>query len=120
MPTSRGFAKRSAVSEQTKRVLAIVSVVVGLLGIGCAVCFAACGAVVGIGGLVCGILAIRSESKVLAIVGVVVNTFALLAACGNMGWMAYRMKNGEDPFQQFRQHATDAGVPDAPNDPDAY
>lgn len=65
-------------SEDAKRIVAIVAIVLGIISLAAAICLPICGVFLGFVGAVLGIVAIRSESKVLAIVALAMNLVVIV------------------------------------------
>jgi hypothetical protein len=105
----------------SKRVVAIIALIVGVVALGGAVCIGACGALLAVLGLAMSVaaLVIKSvdgqRSRALAIVATVVNVLALIVAIINMAAGFWLMQSGQHPLFRTPTPDTaveaDAGVP---------
>lgn len=92
------------------KIAAIVALVLGILGLG-AWCIPICGGPLAILGIVLGILGLRSEGKIMAIIGLAMNALVLLASMGNAVWGMKMMMDGSHPFASPPGQVAPAGPP---------
>jgi len=83
--------------EDKAKKLAIASLVLGLLGLA-AWCLPICGGPLAIIGIVLGVMGLKSQGRVMAIIGLVLNGLALLATIVNAAWGMKMAMDGEHPF----------------------
>jgi hypothetical protein len=83
-------------NDKTK-LLAIISLVLGILGLG-AWCLPICGGPLALAGIVLGILGVRGEGKIMAIIGLALNGLALIATIVNAAWGMKMAMDGDHPL----------------------
>lgn len=76
------FTPEYGLPQKDNKALAIAALVLGILNL-CAWFFPICGFPLGIAGVICGVLGLKSSSKTLAIVGLVLSGLALLLTLCN-------------------------------------
>lgn len=99
-------------NDKTK-VLAIISLVLGILGLG-AWCLPICGGPLALAGIVLGVLGIRGEGKIMAIIGLALNGLALIATIVNAAWGMKMAMDGNHPLIDTTppgQHAPAGPIP---------
>lgn len=109
---------RFSMSDNRPKALALISLILGVVGLG-AWCLPICGLPFAIAGLVLGILGLRSEGRLMAIIGIVLNGLALIATLANAAYGFHMFATGQHPlFRQPAPHvdgaviAVDAGPAD--------
>jgi hypothetical protein len=68
--------------QKDNKGLAIAALVLGILNL-CSWFFPLCGFPMGIGGVICGVLGLKSSSRVMAIVGIVLSAICLVLSLIN-------------------------------------
>ncbi len=84
-------------SDEARNRVALAALIVGLTSWICCV-IPACGGVVSIAGVVLGVLGLRSERRVLAIIGLVASVLGLVLAVVHMAYTAQMIFDGDHPF----------------------
>lgn len=86
-------------AKQPSSGLAVTSLVIGIIGFG-AWCLPICGLPLSIGGLITGIMGMKSPGRGMAIAGVILNVLGLIAGIANAAYGAYLGATGQHPFFQ--------------------
>ena len=83
--------------EDKTKLLAIISLILGILGLG-AWCLPICGGPLALIGIVLGVLGVRGEGKIMAIIGLCLNGLALIATIVNAAWGMKMAMDGQHPL----------------------
>jgi hypothetical protein len=81
--------------------LAITSFILGILSL-CAWVIPLCGCPVHVGGIIFGILGLKSRYRTLAIIGIILCSLAFILTVINAAWGAYLGATGRHPLVPFK------------------